>query len=232
MEAAYLLVNQGRPERLLELLEIGEREERTTRVSGEGIRRSIVYQFAHLFGDRQFASGQMVEISSRKDRPLSFRMSSKSAVRRSRLLFDESIDPTEDETLPLELVFRYGSEIETIVPARDDGTAHLRFFRSTPKANSHRFLTTNYLEYDALAALWDGIQATPEEEKVLDALRILEPAIERIVFLSRPTSNSGILLKQRGQSERLPLGSMGDRDEKDPYTGDISQCSRKSLITR
>jgi hypothetical protein len=78
-----------------------------------------------------------------------------------------------------------------------------------PRGRS-RFMTTNYMGFDELAALWDKITLTPKEEKVIESLRILEPAVERISFTSSQTSNSGILLKLRQEEGPVPLGSMGD----------------------
>lgn len=45
---------------------------------------------------------------------------------------------------------------------------------------------------------------------MVEALRILEPEVERISFQSRLASNNGIIVKMRNQSKPVPLGSMGD----------------------
>jgi predicted ATPase len=75
---------------------------------------------------------------------------------------------------------------------------------------SCQFLATDNLGFDNLATLWDKITLTPKEESVVAALQILEPDVERISFTSSQTSNSGILIKLRGQPNPIPLGSMGD----------------------
>jgi predicted ATPase len=51
---------------------------------------------------------------------------------------------------------------------------------------------------------------TPEEEGVVSALRIVEPALERIAFAGDVTSSRGILLKMTGSDHRFPLGTAGD----------------------
>jgi hypothetical protein len=63
-----------------------------------------------------------------------------------------------------------------------------------------------------LSFLWDRIVLTPEEPKVIEALQVLEPGIERIAATSRESSGSegGILVKLKESDERLPLGSLGD----------------------
>jgi hypothetical protein len=74
------------------------------------------------------------------------------------------------------------------------------------------FLQTEQIEPFRLRQLWDGVVLTPEEDKVVQALRIIEPHIERIAFLSegRRVGRSTIFLKMSDSDWRLPLGSVGD----------------------
>lgn len=57
---------------------------------------------------------------------------------------------------------------------------------------------------------------TEREKYVLDALRVVEPAIERIapIALERPPlarpTRSGVFVKLENVEERVPLGSLGD----------------------
>jgi len=71
-------------------------------------------------------------------------------------------------------------------------------------------ITTDNLDYKQLATLWDDITLTPGEDRVISALQIVEPAVKRISFTSRRTSNSGILLQLANEDKPIPLGSMGD----------------------
>jgi predicted ATPase len=71
-----------------------------------------------------------------------------------------------------------------------------------------------------LLSLWDTVSLTPNEDRVLEALRILEPGIERIAASSASPSPEyyGSNINQRGgfrvkfkDTERpVPIGSMGD----------------------
>ena len=45
------------------------------------------------------------------------------------------------------------------------------------------FLAPQGVDPVRLSALWDSIALTPEEELVRDALRIIEPRLERLAFL-------------------------------------------------
>jgi len=71
------------------------------------------------------------------------------------------------------------------------------------------FLGSEAIERDRLGELWDEVVLTPEEEGVTEALRIIDPEIERIAFTGDlPRASRNIFLKLSEQ--RLPLGSAGD----------------------
>ncbi len=73
------------------------------------------------------------------------------------------------------------------------------------------FLDTAGVDLNVLRALWDPFVLTPEEEKVIFAIRILEPTIERLAFTGHPTSSeSAAFVKLTGEVQRIPLGSLGD----------------------
>jgi ABC-type taurine transport system ATPase subunit len=68
-------------------------------------------------------------------------------------------------------------------------------------------------------SLFDTVVLTPAEDLVTEALRIIEPGIERIAAAvgdrgdlgSRYSiGRGGILVKLKGVRERVPIGSMGD----------------------
>ena len=131
----------------------------------------------------------------------------------SRVTYPRRREPppaTSEENIELSITYRLGDSIEIkdklrLSPIRYRPGSYV-FFSS----EQARFLTTRYLGYDELALLWDEITLTPKEDRVVEALQILEPSVRRISFTSRQTSNSGILLKLAGQDEPVPLGSMGD----------------------
>jgi AAA15 family ATPase/GTPase len=63
-----------------------------------------------------------------------------------------------------------------------------------------------------MSILWDSVALTPDEPKVIEALQIIEPSIEKIAFLGREAvrSSGGIVVKLKGSDVRLPIGSLGD----------------------
>jgi len=75
-----------------------------------------------------------------------------------------------------------------------------------------RVVPTEGLENRSMSFLWDGIALTPDEPKIIEALQIIEPSIEKIAFLGREAvrSSAGIVVKFKNSDMRLPIGSLGD----------------------
>jgi predicted ATPase len=180
--------------------------------------RSGGYQVSQVFHDRTLAAGQRAVIQSTGERDAILRITLQDD-RSQRREPDQPSMFADDDGLPEGrvdwMVFeRNGRDGEGVrLRITEDGLLidrPLNLRRVLHPKGISRFMTTNYMGFDELAALWDKITLTPKEEKVIEALRILEPAVERISFTSSQTSNSGILLKLRQEVGPVPLGSMGD----------------------
>jgi predicted ATPase len=82
-----------------------------------------------------------------------------------------------------------------------------RLGQSSQRVN---FLAAEAADLTLLGELWDALVLTPEEEEVIRALRIIEPRIERVAFLTEGRGAlANILLKLNDSDQRLPLGSFG-----------------------
>ncbi|MEZ4709610.1 MAG: ATP-binding protein [Caldilineaceae bacterium] len=180
------------------------------------------YQISQIFNGRSADIGNQLSISAdkyslqlmlKRTRPLSNRDL-------IQLTFSDALKKSEEdlseEDLITSLIFerhKNGSEPEfDIVRVSEEGLLLERspIRNRRLRSSGSRLITTNYLNYNDLARLWDNITLTPREDKVVEALQILEPHVERISFTSRQTSNSGILIRLSHTSEPIPLGSMGD----------------------
>jgi hypothetical protein len=81
-----------------------------------------------------------------------------------------------------------------------------------------QFITAESFSGNELLAIWDTIALTNGEERVLEALRILEPNIERIAATAATPSpyygggneRGGFRVKFRDDERPMPIGSMGD----------------------
>nr|WP_276978512.1 ATP-binding protein [Ferrimicrobium acidiphilum] len=81
-----------------------------------------------------------------------------------------------------------------------------------------QFVSTDSLSSSELTAAWDDVSLTDQEQLVSEALRYLEPKIERIAattakvlyFYPQSGSRGGFKVRLRGVSEPVPIGSLGD----------------------
>jgi hypothetical protein len=83
------------------------------------------------------------------------------------------------------------------------------------QARPTTLITTDSLSSYAASQYWRSIALTEEERSVVEALRILDPDVQRIAFL--PVSRfegsgarGGLLVKHAGAERPLPIGSLGD----------------------
>jgi hypothetical protein len=70
------------------------------------------------------------------------------------------------------------------------------------------FVTTDRLSSRELAPLWAKVVLTPAELHTVDALRLVEPAIERIAMSEGDAASAKVLL--RGANGPVPLGTLGE----------------------
>jgi AAA15 family ATPase/GTPase len=74
------------------------------------------------------------------------------------------------------------------------------------------YVSSQSLDSNKMMELFDRIVLSPEEELVTEALKTIEPSIERIAPVKSymNQSRSGFLIKFSNSSQRVPIGSMGD----------------------
>lgn len=75
-----------------------------------------------------------------------------------------------------------------------------------------QLITPRTIDKENNVTLWDTITLTDKEEHVLNALRIIEPSIERLAFISEDENqrHRKPMVKLRNSSTIIPLQSMGD----------------------
>lgn len=195
----------------------------------DGTARQIDgYQISQLFYSRQIKLGEYISIKSFLPQPVNFKMTLQEfAVERIEdgnvsqayaggTEYDLTMSRSYSGNHTLEHHGHQGNTITESLRLSEGGLLLYdpRFPRNRngvmPPKGKSKLLTPYFIGYDELARMWDMITLTPKEERVVEALQILEPAVDRLSFTSHRTANSGILLRLRGQSEPIPLGSMGD----------------------
>jgi hypothetical protein len=83
-----------------------------------------------------------------------------------------------------------------------------------------RLITDSSLSPDTVSELFDQVVLTPDEDFVIEALRIIDPLIERIATTGTDRGRlaysrgigyrGGLFVRCSGVTERIPVGSLGD----------------------
>ncbi len=230
LEAIHLLTSDDVRASLLHIMD--ERGEFVSGTNDFDVRRARLggYQTSQIFHARLVDPDNLVSISSTRGTNITLEIAVQEGnIRKGVRVQQQTLfnDSEEDVSLDSQRRERYmvlrrkvdnQNVLEEGVPITDDGLIFVEDIRFRTRVGRRpqydqarsRLVTTNYLGYDDLATLWDRITLTPKEDKVVESLQILDPRVERISFTSSRTSNSGILLKLRTETEPVPLGSMGD----------------------
>jgi ABC-type lipoprotein export system ATPase subunit len=201
LEAIYLLAGKGDRAYLFDLL--NKRGEFTAISKDSHGMVSGGYQAAHIFHARLLKTGHVIEIESKLENSTSLTIAPGK----------RKVEGLDQEMLEFEYVCNGAEPVASLLPIVGDGFLAFSVPGLRSPASSEKqveFVTTDYLEYDELARLWDRITLTPREDKVVKALQILEPDVERISFVSRKTYSGGVLLKLKGEGAPIPLGNLGD----------------------
>lgn len=73
-----------------------------------------------------------------------------------------------------------------------------------------QFVKTKNIEKDVNGLLWDRVALTESEEEVVNALKIIEPDIDRITFRNEGDRERVAVVKLKSSNDVIPLRSMGD----------------------
>ena len=119
-----------------------------------------------------------------------------------------------DETSP-DGDFKVGLEVTTTAGKKILSFDDERFFRRSylregKKSTPLQFIRPRSIDRDTNANLWDSITLTPKEASVVEALRIIDPTIERLAFVNAGGTNRSAVVKLKNLEQPLPLRSMGD----------------------
>jgi hypothetical protein len=126
------------------------------------------------------------------------------------------IPPEDTEAHRIVLARREGRARDTALrlnaPSRAiEGLSRRRVLQDHQIRPSSILLPASGFQYDdsEAADLWDRIVLTEGESQVIDALRIIEPGLERIVMINSRFEERSAVAKVHGHSP-MPLRSLGD----------------------
>ncbi|MFB1488509.1 MULTISPECIES: ATP/GTP-binding protein [unclassified Thiocapsa] len=182
----------------------------------EKMRR--VLNIRHIFWGHQIQAGTCFEITGIADSQ-EIKVSCEVRLGQSdQTQFGQLSEQAELET-PLEIIMTGpdNPDGEPILPVSASGSL-LEFARSRLSSGPTGGLATVWFlgtEFGAhptsLRQSWEQLVLTPEEDMAISAMKMIEPAIERLVFISSATmAESTPVVKLTGVEGRIPLGTLGD----------------------
>lgn len=127
-------------------------------------------------------------------------------IKKRTVIKDEKIDGITDFQIGLEL--RDGNA-STILPF-DVEVSNRYSNRGLSPADNFQLIRTSNIDRDINGILWDSIALTEKENYVIDALRIIEPGIDRIAFVGESVRERATVVKLKNGNNVFPLKSMGD----------------------
>jgi len=207
LEAVYLLVNQGSPSVLLQLL-----DNRGEFAHFPDAPARTEYQMAHLFHNFQLdvdssRPKELINISSNYDVANSVRFKvvgrrSSSGVQQPGLQIDAAYNaPIEKAGLALDISEKYFFSSDT------------RFTASRRPPSRYHFVGTELSNFDYLAGLWDQVMRVPDDKRsVIEMLQAVEPRVEDIIPQSDQTAGRFLvrLVNDDPFLSPLPLSSVGE----------------------
>ena len=211
LEAIYLLTSHDKPLSLTSILqEHGEFLTDQELIRGRSNPAQIApnridgYLVAQLFYGRKLSTNTSIQIqslSAQNNLTISISNGNKSEIHHSKLVFQDGSTGSKEKPKKNTDPMAIENEVLLSTPLR---------WKELAQVGDTRFVSVNTTNYTELANLWDKLVLTPGEDKVIDALRIIEPGVERISFTGSRTSHSGILVRLKGEDTPVPLDSMGD----------------------
>jgi predicted ATPase len=218
LEAINLLTSRGEPWALWEVLQ--RRGERLATVERD-VNRPPELDVSHLFTGHDIQLGSNFTVGAKNQTP----------ERRITVTVGEIKEQTADGALRKNIVpSRIGLHIKgqpapllSVIPlSRSFGMysdvleVPRRLRRRSAEDDVEmpvQFITTDSLQGSELVSLWDKVALTPNESRVLLALRFLGEDIERIAAQAGAQNyygRGGFIVKIKGRDHPLPIGSMGD----------------------
>ncbi len=98
----------------------------------------------------------------------------------------------------------------SVIHSFDEEHFFSRIYLSDIKTPTLQFIRPRYVDRNTNSTLWDSITLTPKEASVVEALRIIDPTIERLAFVNAGGTNRSAVVKLKNLEQPLPLRSMGD----------------------
>lgn len=200
----------------------------------ESFEEQVILPFQDFFSGREFAASddKVIQIGALNDEQnflsvqyafmeeiaeLEENADGESINRVRRRILLKADAASSQAELEQVLLVRKGER--TFPPIRLLNASRPRFSGMEPGALACSFIPTQFISMDELAAAWDKIVFTEQEEVVKKALQIIDPNFENLVFVrcdqenpnaSTMRTNRIAMVKLADLDRPVPLTSMGD----------------------
>jgi AAA ATPase domain len=225
LEAIYLLVSRGDPNALWSVLwRRGERSERPSQVPDLDV--------CHIFKGHEIGLGSKFSFVAKNQEPertlavsigeITTEQSHSAASRENATVRGVNIP----SRLGLHFKGNPAPQVQVVPLSRTGGISaealelprRLRGrTRSVDEESPAQFITTESVDGNELVTLWNSIALTQSEDRVMQALRFIEPKIERIAaqagtqgFYGGANYRGGFIAKMNNSTRPVPIGSLGD----------------------
>ncbi len=224
LEAIHLLASGGNPSVLYkmayqrgEILSVDEDEERY------GTRNTVFADLSHFFNGHEFQSGSFFRIATENDLgTITISVVTKEDIDQTRPLFDELKEAVSPYALRFERTNHSSGAESFIVPVAETGAISPRVTRRPSSvrelekgAMPVQFISPDSLEPLPMSQMWDRVLVEGKEEQVNSSMRILEPRLSNVQFLTSPNPfrsghRGGVVIGLKDEKRRTPLGTYGD----------------------
>ncbi|MDK2973585.1 MAG: hypothetical protein PWP23_3340 [Candidatus Sumerlaeota bacterium] len=219
LEAAELLAAKGSPRRFVDAMKRrGEVIEGMAERSGEG-----EYPLVHLFHGHAVDFGAEILIEGSSEASEGERVSFKIVDMMGKMNIIPDTLPA-DHVLP-SLMISSNSFLPVQLPLSSKYDFHLsdrvildrrKVWRDLEASDFRtEYVSPNTAGWVELNRLWGQVTLRPEQETVLEALRVLQPRLEAINFIASfgddaSSASAQITAKFKGEARPVPFGSLGD----------------------
>jgi len=228
LEGAYLLATGGDPTVVSEIA--WQRGEIILASDSRDRYRGEAYPLiSHFFHGHEFGPKSRFSIRSEGAGEITLRIATlpelEKQAGRQALLFDELGQEGLGPTLAVlvEASAEGAAAAFPPLPVTEEGAvAHSRQSRYGRALRGEsrvgfpvQFISPDSLQPRSMSEMWNRVLTDGRESEVIDALRILEPTLQNVFFLSGETAfryagRAGVLAAFSGSRRRDPLGSHGD----------------------
>jgi hypothetical protein len=219
LEALFLLASGGDPWALWQIS--SRRGERIEAAAGRTPDAEL--DLSHLFHGHEIRPGAKISVTARNRVTSRIELSINEQSRgdtaelipsesgelpSQRLMLEFSGQPTPSISA-IPLTSRGGLRLDLVDAPRRVRRSHIDRARA-------QYVSTESLSAVEATLMWNEIVLTDAEDRVLTALRFLEPKIERLAATAAPreylygSSRGGFKIKLRDTAQPIPIGSLGD----------------------